>query len=176
MPCIKTTQSLMNVAAGTESADLVITGGRLFNVFTGELLDGFTVAVKHGKIAYVGPDPENGIGDETEVIDADGKTLIPGLIDGHTHIAWMFTPENFLKHAMTGGTTTIVTEIYDPCYVSGNPGALEFLAALKDQPIKIFAVAPAMVSISRRTRGIPTNDLQALLARDDVLEIGRAHV
>lgn len=171
----ETMKSLMNVARGTEPADLVITGGRLFNVFTGELLDGFTVAVKHGKIACVGRDPENGIGDETQIIHADGKTLIPGLIDGHTHIAWMFTPENFLKHAMTGGTTTIVTEIYDPCYVCGNPGALEFLAALEDQPIKFFAVAPAMVSISRRTRGISTKDLQALLSRDDVLGIGESY-
>ncbi len=171
----ETTKSLMNVAQGSEAADLVITGGRIFNVFTGELLDGFTVAVKHGKIAYVGCDPETGIGDQTKIIYADGKTLIPGLIDGHTHIAWMFTAENFLQHAMRSGTTTIITEIFEPYPVCGNPGVLELLASLKDQPIKIFTVAPAMVSISRRTRGIYPKNLRQLLSRSDVLGIGESY-
>ena len=169
------TRTLMNVALGREPADLVITGGRLFNVFTGELLDGFTIAVKHGKIACVGRDPENGIGDKTKIIHADGKVLIPGLIDGHAHLAWMFTPENFLNHAMAGGTTTIVTEIYEPYYVCGQSGVLEFIASLANQPIKIFTVAPSMVSISRRTRGISKTDLHELLARNDVLGIGESY-
>ena len=76
MTYIDTTQSLMNVAQGAEPADLVITGGKLFNVFTGELLDGLSVAVKHQKIAYVGKDPKNGVGDQTKIIHANGKTLI----------------------------------------------------------------------------------------------------
>jgi adenine deaminase len=175
MTYIDTTKALMNVAQGSEPADLVINGGRLFNVFTGELLDGFSVAVKHQKIAYVGRDPKNGIGDQTKIIHADGKTLIPGLIDGHTHIAWMFTAENFLKHAMTGGTTTIITEIFEPYPVCGNPGVIELMASLKDQPIKIFTVAPAMVSISHRTRGICAKDLQELLSRCDVLGLGESY-
>ncbi len=75
MTYIDTTKSLMNVAQGSEFADLVITGGRIFNVFTGELLDGFSVAVKNQKIAYVGRDPKNGIGDHTKIIHADGVTL-----------------------------------------------------------------------------------------------------
>jgi adenine deaminase len=87
----------------------------------------------------------------------------------------MFTAENFLKYAMTGGTTTIVTEIFEPYPVCGNPGVLELLASLNDQPIKIFTVAPAMVSISHRTRGISTNNLKELLARDDVLGIGESY-
>ncbi|MGB9498555.1 MAG: NAD(P)-binding protein [Dissulfuribacterales bacterium] len=80
-------------------ADMVIRGGRLFNVFTGELLDGFLIAVKHQRIAYVGKDPDNAVENETRIIDAAGKTLIPGFIDGHTHVAWLFTPEEFLKIA-----------------------------------------------------------------------------
>jgi len=38
-----------------------------------------------GRIAFVGSDIAHTIGPETEVINAQGKTLIPGLIDGHTH-------------------------------------------------------------------------------------------
>ena len=175
MTYTETTRSLMAVALGNAPADLVITGGRLFNVFTGELLDGRCVLVKHGKIAGLVRDAKNSMGADTEIIDASGKTLIPGLIDGHTHLSWMFTPEKFLAHAMAGGTTSIVTEIYDPCYVCGQAGALDFLAALADQPVKIFAVAPAMVSISRRTRGIDLDELKRLLARPDLLGIGESY-
>ncbi|RJP87093.1 MAG: adenine deaminase [Desulfobacteraceae bacterium] len=175
MTYLNDTKSIINVASGFEPADMVITGGRIFNVFTGELLDGFSVAIKHGRIAYVGTDPENGIGPDTMVMDADGKTLIPGLIDGHTHMAWMNTPEEFLKLAMSGGTTTIITEIFEPCPVAGIAGILELLDAMQDQPVKIFATAPAMVSISQRTRGISAKDLDTLLLRPDVLGLGESY-
>ncbi|MDO9263961.1 MAG: amidohydrolase family protein, partial [Desulfosalsimonadaceae bacterium] len=175
MNYLEKTTSLINVASGLEPADLVISGGRIFNVFTGELLDGFSVAIKHGRIAYVGIDPENGIGKDTTVIDASGKTLIPGLIDGHTHMAWMNTPEEFLKLAMTGGTTTIITEIFEPCPVAGITGILELLDAMQNQPVKIFATAPAMVSISWRTRGMSPQDLETLLLRPDVLGLGESY-
>jgi len=175
MNYLEKTKSLINVASGIEPADLVITGGRIFNVFTGELLDGYAVAVKHGRIAYMGADPENGIGPDTTVINASGKTLIPGLIDGHTHMAWMNTPEEFLKLAMTGGTTTIITEILEPCPVAGITGILELLDAMQRQPIRIFATAPAMVSISRRTRGMRPSDLETLLRRPDVLGLGESY-
>ena len=175
MNYLQKTTSLMNVASGIEPADLVITGGRIFNVFTGEILDGFSVAIKHGRIAYVGIDAENGMGKDTTLIDAGGKTLIPGLIDGHTHMAWMNTPEEFLKLAMTGGTTTIITEIFEPCPVAGITGILELLDAMQHQPVKIFATAPAMVSISRRTRGMSAQDLETLLLRPDVLGLGESY-
>lgn len=175
MNYLEKTKSLMNVASGIEPADLVITEGRIFNVFTGELLDGYAVAVKHGRIAYMGADPENGIGPDTTVINASGKTLIPGLIDGHTHMAWMNTPEEFLKLAMTGGVTTIITEILEPCPVAGITGILELLDAMQHQPIRIFATAPAMVSISRRTRGMRPADLETLLRRSDVLGLGESY-
>lgn len=175
MNYLEKTTSLINVASGLEPADLVITDGRIFNVFTGELLDGFCVAVKHGRIAYVGIDPENGIGTDTTVIHANGKTLIPGLIDGHTHMAWMNTPEEFLKLAMIGGTTTIITEIFEPCPVAGITGILELIDAMQHQPVKIFATAPAMVSISRRTRGMSPHDLETLLLRPDVLGLGESY-
>ena len=44
------------------------------------------VWIKDGRIAYVGPDSHPAGDAMTEVIDAEGMTLLPGLIDGHTHI------------------------------------------------------------------------------------------
>lgn len=172
---VEITQSLMGVAQGLEKADMVITGGKVFNVFTGELLDNCSVSIKGKRIAYVGGHMDEVIGNNTVVIDAGGKTLIPGLIDGHTHIAWMNTPEEFLKLSMDGGTTTIITEIMEPYPVAGLAGILDFLDSLQDQPIKIYATAPAMVSISRRTRAIDMQDLKVLLARPDILGLGESY-
>lgn len=172
---IQTTKSLMRVAAGVEPADRVITHATLLNVFTGEMLEDWSVGIKGERIAYTGPEAAHMIGPDTHVIDAEGKPLIPGFIDGHTHILWMTLPEAFLKNALTGGTTSMVTEIFEPYPVAGIDGVNELLAALADQPIKIFATAPAMVSISRRSRAIKQADLESLLARPEILGLGESY-
>jgi adenine deaminase len=87
----------------------------------------------------------------------------------------MFTPAEFLRYAMAGGTTTIVTETLEPYPVCGYAGVVDFLESLKDQPIKILATAPAMVSISSAARGISQDDLAKLLARDDIIGLGESY-
>ncbi len=169
------TSQLIKVALGEETADLAVINARLVNVYTGELLENQSITVKGQWIAYVGRNAQDAIGPETEVIDADGQVMIPGLIDGHTHIAWLFTAAEFLRYAMTGGTTTIVTETLEPYAVCGYEGIVDFLASLQNQPIKILATAPAMVSISSASRGISHDDLAKLLERDDILGLGESY-
>jgi adenine deaminase len=166
---------LMNVALGKAAADLVIINARLVNVYTAEILENYAVGVKGEWIAYVGETPEPLIGPATEIIDASGQYLIPGLIEGHTHLAWLFGIDEFLIHAIPGGTTTIITESLEPYPVCGIGGVLDFLSSLQDQPIKIFATAPAMVSISQKSLGISPEDLKTLLDRDDILGIGESY-
>ena len=101
---------LMKVALGQEKADLAVVNASLVNVYTGELLPDQAVSIKDKWIAYAGHNPDDTIGPDTEVIDAGGKTVIPGLIDGHTHTAWMYTISEFLKYVIKGGTTTVITE------------------------------------------------------------------
>ena len=168
-------QQLIRVALGEEQADLAIINAKLVNVYTGELLEDRAITVKGKWIAYVGKNAGDAVGPDTEVIDAAGRTLIPGLIDGHTHIAQMFTAAEFLKYAAAGGTTTVVTETLEPYPVCGYAGVVDFLASLQDQPIKILATAPAMVSISSAVRGIPQQDLALLLARDDIIGLGESY-
>ena len=71
------TRALSDVCMGREPADLVITGGRLVNVHTREVLDGVDVAVKAGRIAMFG-DAGHTRGPQTRVLDADGAYLVPG--------------------------------------------------------------------------------------------------
>ncbi|MBI9087027.1 MAG: adenine deaminase [Desulfobacterales bacterium] len=168
-------RTLMKVALGEEKADLVVINARLANVYTGEWVDNLSIAVKGEWIAYVGADATHCIDADTRVIDAAGKPVVPGLIDGHTHLVWLFSVAEFLPFAMAGGTTTVVTETLEAYPVAGLEGVADFLDSLKDQPIKIFATAPAMVSISSKTMGMPPGDLNALLDREEILGLGESY-
>ncbi|MBW1955795.1 MAG: adenine deaminase [Deltaproteobacteria bacterium] len=168
-------KELMRVALGEVPASLVVQNARVLNVYTGELLEGWSVAVKGSQIACVGKDVSHAIGKDTRCIDAAGKTLIPGFIEGHTHLSWLFSPAEFLEAAIPGGTTTIVTETMEPYPVSGVRGVMDFIASTQGQPVKIFLTAPAMGSISKRAVGISSAALNALLKHPAVIGLGESY-
>ncbi|HJO63089.1 MAG TPA: amidohydrolase family protein, partial [Desulfobacterales bacterium] len=172
---VRDSKLLTQVALGQKKADLAIVNTTLLNVYTGELLKQYSVSIKDKWIAYVGEAPNDTIGPHTTVIDAKGKTLIPGLIDGHMHLGGLFLISEFLKVAMIGGTTTIITETMEPFPVAGQKGVKDFLNSLKDQPVKIFATAPAMVSISRTARGISKETLREFLALEEIVGLGESY-
>src|ERR671930_668718 len=84
-PLAELTRSLTAVCMGREPADLVITGGRLVNVHTREVVEDAGIAVKGGRVAMFG-DVSHTSGRETEELDAEGAYLVPGLVDTHIHV------------------------------------------------------------------------------------------
>lgn len=171
----KDAHRLMRVALGHQPAQTAIVNARVVNVYTAEVLPGQTILIDGAWIAYVGEDRDFDLSQTNQVIDAAGKVIIPGLIDGHTHLAWFFSVPEFLKAAIPGGTTTIITETMESYPVAGYEGVCDFLASLADQPIKIFGTAPAGASTSQQTIGIRPKDLQRLLQRDDILGLGESY-
>ncbi|MFC1925448.1 adenine deaminase C-terminal domain-containing protein [Chloroflexota bacterium] len=139
---------LIDTALGREKADMVVANADLVNVYSGELLRGWSVAVKGDRIAYVGETADHTIGPDTSVIDATGKVLIPGLIDAHAHILTLCDIDGFLKYVIPGGTTTIVTETINLVLPLGYRGVLEFLKAIADQPVKTFLTVNPVISLS----------------------------
>jgi adenine deaminase len=135
---------LVAVAAGRLPADLVLTGAKLVNVHTREVLDGWSVAVRHGRFAYVGPDPRHCIGPDTEVVALDGKYLIPGLCDGHMHIeSGMLTPAEFARAVIPHGTTTMFTDPHEIANVFGLRGVRLMHDEALMQPVNIFTQMPS---------------------------------
>ena len=63
---------------------LAITNARVYTV-SGETIENGTVVVRDGKIAAVGSDVE--VPPTAVIVDAGGGSLIPGIIDAHSHIA-----------------------------------------------------------------------------------------
>ncbi len=171
-------RSLVNTALGKEKADLAIIGGDLVNVYTGEVLKGWGVAIKGEWIAYTGEDAAHTIGPETTVIDASGKTLIPGLIDGHAHLLHTYaTIHEFLKHVIKTGTTTIVTEMLDFAFTVGYAGVADFLESVRYQPIKVFATAPSTLANGQTgyKDNITPEEFDSLLANERVLGLGESN-
>lgn len=168
-------QTLSQVALGNETADLAIINACLVNVYTGEIQKNYGIGIKGRCVALVGPDITCAIGSDTTIIDARGKTVIPGFIDGHTHLAAWTTIHEFLNHAMKGGTTTIITESMEVFPVAGYDGVVDFLESLNDQPIKLFATAPAMGSISRAALGVPGQIMHQLAQRTEIVGIGESY-
>ncbi|MFD2792425.1 amidohydrolase [Promicromonospora vindobonensis] len=68
-------------------ADSIIINAKIFTNNLGQA-EASALAVKNGRIYSVGPDAEilSLKNSETQVIDAHGRTLIPGIIDAHTHV------------------------------------------------------------------------------------------
>jgi len=135
---------LVAVAAGRIAADLVLTDAKLVNVHTREVLDGWGVAIIHGRFAYVGPDPSHCIGPQTEVIDLQGAYLIPGLVDGHMHIeSGMLTPAEFARAVIPHGTTTMFTDPHEIANVFGLDGVRLMHDEALLQPVNIYTQMPS---------------------------------
>lgn len=67
-------------------ARTVVKAGKLLDVRTGKTLTKQAIVIEGGKIVSVGPD--SGVAADAKVIDLSGKTVLPGLIDAHTHITF----------------------------------------------------------------------------------------
>lgn len=135
---------LIDVAAGRAPADLVIRNGIWVNVQSRELLPGMDLAIAEGRFAACGPDLSHCIGPETEIIEANGRYMLPGLLDGHMHIeSGMLTPAEFARAIIPHGTTTIFTDPHEIANVLGLEGVRLMHDEALLQPITIWTQMPS---------------------------------
>jgi len=74
------------VALSAHAQNMAIKGAAILDVTSGELHSGRVVLVKNGRITRVAPAGEVAISAGTDVLDLQGHTLLPGLIDMHVHL------------------------------------------------------------------------------------------
>ncbi len=135
---------LIAAAAGRAPADLVIRGGQWVNVQSREILERHDIAIADGRFAYCGPDAAHCIGEGTEVIEAEGRFMIPGLCDGHMHIeSGMLTPAEFARAVIPHGTTTMFTDPHEIANVLGLRGVRLMHDEALLQPVNIFTQMPS---------------------------------
>lgn len=131
---------LIRGAMGEVKADLIITGGKLVNVYSGEILEGMEIAVVDGRICYVGPSAQHTRGEKSEILDASDCYISPGFIDGHTHIGHYARPFEYLQSFLPHGTTALVASCDELSTVFGMRGLKLFLDEVERHPLRVFTL------------------------------------
>jgi adenine deaminase len=156
---------LSEVARGDAPADLLIKNGKLVNVFSGEIHSA-EIAIKGNRIAAVGG-VEYAAGPQTEVIDAEGRYLCPGLIDGHIHVGGsQLSMTEFARAVVPHGTTLISTDFYEIGVVAGRKAIRFALDELKATPLKVLLNIPPHAYLGHGSLG-NTNQVRT----EDVLDM-----
>jgi adenine deaminase len=134
-------QRRLRVARGEAPADLVLAGGRVANVYTGQWQK-INVALFDGIIV--------GLGDyEGPRVEIQGGYLMPGFIDGHLHLeSSMLTPRELARALLPLGTTTVVADPHEIANVWSAAGLDYILAASEGFPLDFFFMLPSCVPAS----------------------------
>ncbi|MFW6077931.1 MAG: adenine deaminase, partial [Hyphomicrobiales bacterium] len=145
-PWTEVAPHLVDVATGRSPADLVVRNCRLVNVYSGEIIARTDVAVAAGRFAYVGADASHAIGEATEVVEADGRYMVPGLCDGHMHVeSGMITVTEFCRAVIPHGTTSMFIDPHEIANVLGMAGVRLMHDEAAAAPIGVYVQMPSCV-------------------------------
>ena len=150
------------VARGDEPADLVLSGGRVLSVFTGEVLEA-DIAVVGQHVAGVGAGYRG-----TERLDVSDLILLPGFIDGHMHLeTTKLRLDQFARAALPWGTTTVVLDPHEIANVFGIEGVRALLRDADEVPLDAYVMVSSCVPAS------PFESSGATLTPEDIAELLR---
>jgi len=159
-------KDIIAVARGLRKADLVLKGGRIVNVFSGEIYR-TDVAIHQGIIA--------GLGEYSgkKTIDVASKLILPGLIDSHVHLeSSMLMPAEFAKAALPHGTTAVVADPHEIANVLGQKGLTYILEASEGLPFDFYFMLPSCVpatNLESSGARLTAEDLLPFLKHERVL-------
>jgi adenine deaminase len=119
-----------------EEADLFLEGGKVLNVYSGEILEA-NVAVKGEKIWYVGPRSDL-IGKSTLRLNMANRLLVPGYVEPHCHPWNLYNPVSLGEEFCRLGTTTLVCDNLIFYMLMGVEGFEAFMDAFSEMPVKFF--------------------------------------
>ena len=138
--------TLVDVAMGRTPADLVIRNGRWVSVQSGEIIPKTDIAIVSGRIAYVGEDASHTISDSTQIIEANDRYLVPGLLDAHMHVeSGMVTVTEFVRAVIPHGTTGMFIDPHEIANVFGLKGVKLMVDEATEQPIHVWVQMPSCV-------------------------------
>jgi adenine deaminase len=122
--------------------ELIVKNIKVYNSYFKKFINA-DVAIMEGKFLYIGKEHEGKLSAK-EVVDGQGKYMIPGLIDIHMHIESSMTiPSEFSKAVIPHGVTTVVADPHEIANVFGVEGIKAFIS--EEEKIDIFYGIPSSV-------------------------------
>ncbi|MGM0431279.1 MAG: adenine deaminase [Spirochaetota bacterium] len=159
----------IEVASGRKRAQLVVKHANIVDVFTHNIVEG-SLAVSDGKIVGIGAY------EGEQEIDAQGKYLIPGLVDSHVHIeSAMVSPEQFAEAVLPRGTTTVIADPHEIANVCGLDGIRYMLQATEHLPLHTYVMLPSCVPATQFEHSgavLGVSELEQLIDHPRVLGLG----
>ncbi|MFV8828673.1 adenine deaminase [Alkalihalobacterium sp. APHAB7] len=126
-------------ASTAKKADLVITNGKVIDVFNGEIIEE-DVAITKGKIVGIGSYEGH------STFDAKGGYICPAFIDGHVHIeSSMLTPQQLEKVLVPHGVTTLIADPHEIANVAGTEGIQYLIESSRESLLDIYFMIPSCV-------------------------------
>ena len=154
--------------------DLLITDVHVYNSAFKKFIKG-NVAIIDMKFLYIGERALETF-EATQIVEGNGKYMIPGLIDIHLHIeSTMVTPSTFSYGLIKNGVTTIVPEPHEMANVFGLLGVQEMIKASKDCVADmLYAIPSSVPATSMETTGgsIEIEDMDELLRTENIACLG----
>lgn len=139
---MSTLERRIDQGVGREPADLVLKGGRFFDLVTGELVESDIAICGDTIVGTCGPYQGR------EEIDISGKIVVPGFIDTHLHIeSSLVTPHEFDRCVLPYGVTTVICDPHEIANVLGTEGIQFFLDSaletIMDIRVQLSSCVPA---------------------------------
>ena len=144
---LKDSRKLVDVAMGRKPADLIVRDGAWVCVQSGEIMP----AHRHRRSPVTASPtsdlmPGHAIGPNTQVVDAKGRYMVPGLLDGHMHVeSGMLTVTEFVRAVIPHGTTGMFIDPHEIANVLGLRGVRLMVDEAAQQPIHVFVQVPSCV-------------------------------
>ncbi|WP_323784208.1 adenine deaminase [Thalassovita sp.] len=152
---------LIDQGRGAEPADIVLRGGRMLDLVTGDFLEG-DIAICGDMIAGTCDSYEG-----KRIVDVTGLILVPGFIDTHLHIeSSLVTPFEFDRCVLPRGVTTAICDPHEIANVIGTDGIRYFQQAALNTLMSIrVQLSSCVPSTEMETAGarIDAKDLVPLM-------------
>ena len=169
----------IDLAKGQKKVDLLVKNASIVNVFSGEIHED-NVAIADGIFVGFGHTEEYKEYDAQDIIDAQGRFMCPGLIDGHIHLESTFlVPREFCSIVASHGTSAVICDPHEIANVLGLPGIDYFLNSSSGLPVKVYAMMPSCVpATNMETSGavILDKEIRQYMDRNPDLVIGLAEM
>jgi adenine deaminase len=139
-------KNLIDVCMSLKRPSLALVGGQVVDLILHKIKKA-DVIIEGERVAFVGDvkrvlEPYN-------VVEVDGKFLIPGLIDAHAHVeSVMVTPSVYSSLVIPQGTVCAIVDPHEIANVSGVEGLKAFLKECEMVPFKFYLQTPSCVPSS----------------------------